>query len=590
DNCDGDLAVSISDSEVSENGCARSQTRTFSAEDGCGNGSSATRTISWIEDTTAPVFGALTSSDFACINDVTFQQATATDNCSDVELTYEDEIEDCRYTTYSKGGWGSPSNSTSGQIRDENFATVFPNGLTIGCSVGSFLFTNAQAIEVYVPSGGGAAVLPAGVTPNPSADVYSNNFADQLIAATLNTQFDAALPSFGLSQGTLGNLTFASGTFAGMTVNSVIAIANDVIGGCSTAYSGVELSAAMEAVNLSFHEGGPSSGALNCIGDSCSYTITRTWTATDACGNSSTATQTINVNDNIAPVVTATGSVANNSNLGCNPSAAAIDAALGSATAVDNCSGSVNVVATDGAVTTDGCTRTQTRTFTATDDCNNSSSATRTISWKYDVEAPVITATGSVANNSNIGCNPSAAAINAALGTATANDLCDGSRTVTSTDGAVTTDGCTRTQTRTFSSIDICGNSSTETRTINWKVDITAPVVTATGSVANNSNIGCNPSAAEINAALGTATAFDNCDGDLPATSTDGAISSDGCTRTQTRTFSSTDICGNTGTATRTISWKVDLVAPVITATGSVANNSNLGCNPSAAAINAALG
>jgi hypothetical protein len=40
----------------------------------------------------------------------------------------------------------------------------------------------------------------------------------------------------------------------------------------------------------------------SCAG---SYSVTRTWTATDSCGNSSTASQTINVQDKTAPVIAA---------------------------------------------------------------------------------------------------------------------------------------------------------------------------------------------------------------------------------------------------------------------------------------------
>src|SRR5205085_492990 len=136
--------------------------------------------------------------------------------------------------------------------------------------------------------------------------------------------------------------------------------------------------------------------------------------------------------------------------LGCNPTTAAINAALGTATATDNC-GPVTPTSTDGLVTINGCVATQTRTWAATDACGNAASSTsRTVTWNVDTIAPVIVATGTTLT---LGCNPTTAAINAALGTATATDNC-GPVTPTSTDGLVTINGCVATQTRTWAATD----------------------------------------------------------------------------------------------------------------------------------------
>src|ERR687884_110308 len=110
---------------------------------------------------------------------------------------------------------------------------------------------------------------------------------------------------------------------------------------------------------------------VNVLG--CTRTQTRTWTATDACGNtagpvSRTITWTV---DTTAPVITATGTTLT---LGCSPSASAIDSALGSATATDNC-GPVAPTPSTGTVTVNGCSRTQTRTWNATDACGNAAVA-----------------------------------------------------------------------------------------------------------------------------------------------------------------------------------------------------------------------
>src|SRR5205085_19356 len=244
-----------------------------------------------------------------------------------------------------------------------------------------------------------------------------------------------------------------------------------------------------------------------------------------------------------APSITATGTT---TTLGCNPTAADIDAALGSATATDNC-GTPTLTSSDAVVVSNGCDRTQTRTWTATDGCDNTSTASRTVSWTFDITAPIITAIGTT---TTLGCNPTAANIDAALGSATATDNC-GTPTLTSTDNTVSSSGCDRTETRTWTATDGCGNSSTASRTVSWTFDITAPTITATGTT---TTLGCNPAAADIDAALGSATATDNC-GTPTVTSIDNTVSSAGCDHTETRTWTATDACGNSSTASRTVSW-----------------------------------
>src|SRR5207237_8583338 len=148
----------------------------------------------------------------------------------------------------------------------------------------------------------------------------------------------------------------------------------------------------------------------------------------------------------------------------------------------------------------------QTKPKTATDASGNTSSVSRTVTWNADSIAPVITATGTTLNLTT--CNPSVSAIDSALGTATATDNC-GPVTANPTTGTITAQGCTRTQTRTWTATDACGNTSSVSRTVTWNADSIAPVITATGTTLNLTS--CNPSVSAIDSALGTATATDNC-------------------------------------------------------------------------------
>ncbi|ANE53219.1 hypothetical protein [Flavisolibacter tropicus] len=92
-------------------------------------------------------------------------------------------------------------------------------------------------------------------------------------------------------------------------------------------------------------------------------------------------------------------------------------------------------------------------------------------------------------------------------------------------------------------------------------VDVQAPVIT----LAPPGVLGCNPTAAQIAAAFGTASVSDNCPIPLTATGVVGAETLvSGCTYSSTKSWTVTDACGNTGTTTQTISFTRDIVPPVI--------------------------
>ncbi|WP_423128874.1 hypothetical protein [Gaoshiqia sp. Z1-71] len=297
---------------------------------------------------------------------------------------------------------------------------------------------------------------------------------------------------------------------------------------------------------------------VRCVGADLSFT----YEVTGDCFGTETCTSTFKVAaDETAPVITADNE---DDDLGCNPTAEEIEAALGGASATDNCDEEVDVDYTDGDVIEDGCMRSKTRTFTAEDECGNEADeVTVTVTWKWDTEAPVITADG---EDDDLGCNPTAEEIEAALGGATAMDGCDGEVDVDYTDGDVISDGCMRSKTRTFTAEDECGNVADEvTVTVTWKWDTEAPVITADNE---DDDLGCNPTAEEIEAALGSATAMDNCDGEVDVDYTDGDVMEDGCMRSITRTFTAEDECGNEADeVTVTVTWKYDLSEPVLQGT-----------------------
>src|SRR5678815_1414775 len=140
-------------------------------------------------------------------------------------------------------------------------------------------------------------------------------------------------------------------------------------------------------------------------------------------------------------------------------------------------------------------------------------------------------------------------------------DAC-GTSTVTQTDGPISSTGCNRSQTRSWSIMDGCSNTATASRTVTWTVDLTPPSISATGTAL----FLCKPVGQDLDNALGTATGTDNC-GVVTISVANSTVSVNGCISTQTRTFTATDACGNTATTSRTVSWATDNNPPVFTGT-----------------------
>src|SRR5678810_428508 len=151
-------------------------------------------------------------------------------------------------------------------------------------------------------------------------------------------------------------------------------------------------------------------------GTGCTRSVVKSWTVTDACGNTATASQTVTYSfDQTAPVITLAPPTA----LGCNPTTAQIAAAFGAATVTDNCSTGLTATGTVGALTGTGCTRSVVKSWTVTDACGNIATASQTVTYSFDQTAPVITLAPATA----LGCNPTAAQIAAAFGAATVTCL-----------------------------------------------------------------------------------------------------------------------------------------------------------------------
>jgi hypothetical protein len=201
------------------------------------------------------------------------------------DLTFVDNICDGALCGFTQGGWGTTcSGGNPGCIRDEFFATVFPNGVVIGDADGmdgdsdfALHFSSSAAVEAFLPANGKPGLLDQDAH-NPT-DSSAGVFAGQLLAAKLNVGFDdaGALDGCkGREELFLGDLIFVDCVDAdliGMSVRDLIELADAVISGALGAgpydldgdgnddVTVSDLSDALDKFNSNFN-GGENNGCL----------------------------------------------------------------------------------------------------------------------------------------------------------------------------------------------------------------------------------------------------------------------------------------------------------------------------------------
>ncbi|MBL7818002.1 MAG: gliding motility-associated C-terminal domain-containing protein, partial [Saprospiraceae bacterium] len=530
DNCDANVNVTIN--EVRTNGsCPDSYTltRTWTATDNCGNTATASQQIT-VEDKTAPVLvGVPANITVECSTVPTAPTVTATDNCdANVNVTLNEV-------------------RTNGSCPD-SYTLTRTWTATDNCGNTA---TASQQITVEDKTAPTLVGVPANITVECSAvptapSVTATDNCDANVNVTLNeVRTNGSCPdSYTLTRtwtatDNCGNTATASQqiTVEDKTAPTLVGVPANITVECSAVPTAPSVTATDNCdanVNVTLNEVRTNGSCPD------SYTLTRTWTATDNCGNTATASQQITVEDKTAPVLVG---VPANITVECSavPTAPSV-------TATDNCDANVNVTLNE--VRTNGScpdSYTLTRTWTATDNCGNTATASQQITVE-DKTAPTLVG---VPANITVECSavPTAPSV-------TATDNCDANVNVTLNE--VRTNGScpdSYTLTRTWTATDNCGNTATASQQITVE-DKTAPTLVG---VPANITVECSavPTAPSV-------TATDNCDANVNVTinevRTNGSCPD---SYTLTRTWTATDNCGNTATASQQITVE-DKTAPVL--------------------------
>ncbi len=460
DNCDLNVSVAFVNDVISNQTCANrfTITRTYRATDACGNTATCTQIIT-VNDQTAPIITCPAPLTVSCANLVPVPNpasVVASDNCGGgVIVTFVGDA------------------TVVGQCVNQftitrTYLVTDACGLTATCI--QIITVNDQTPPVIT--------CPAPVTVACAGDVPAPNI-NAVVAidgcggiVTVIFVGDVIVPGTCANRFTI-NRTYRATDICGnsTTCIQVITVADNIpptltCPGPITVMCANNVPAPNVALVIGVSDNCPGAVTVTFVSDVISnqtcanrFTITRTYRATDICGNFANCTQIITVNDQTPPTLTCPGPVT----VSCASQVPAINTA--SVTGVsDNCAnGLITVVPAGDVISNQTCANrfTISRAYRATDACGNTATCTQIITVN-DQTAPIITCPAPLTVTSvNLVPVPNPASV-------MASDNCGGIVVVAHI-GDVTVPGpCANCFiiTRTYIATDVCGNTATCTQII----------------------------------------------------------------------------------------------------------------------------
>ncbi len=581
--------------------------RTYTLTDGCGNSVSQIWTVQ-VSDTQAPTIENVPlSADLDCGDEVPTGEPTASDNCSEFTLTSSTTSEDqsCGYlTTTSWIATDACGNSaTASQVIafvdsvDPEFSFI-PESVTINCgeefvldtaivnddcSLVTLAWTDESLFDCagsYIRiwrafDGCGNQALESTVVtfidteapvlvgiPSSTEGACGGTPISALVSAVDNCDSEVAVVLTEVSvPGNCGSVVTytwtATDNCGNATTEERTYVLTDTVGpdfsgpidtvfaSCSDNLAELEISALVvtdacsQVATIDFVD--------EEIAADCGAVVIRTYTATDGCGNTSTAQQVIILEDTTAPVFI---SAPENVVSACGESTE--NTAL--PVVEDNCS-EVSITFEDEAAQGQGCSGSLVRHWIATDACGNSSTFDQEIAFA-DNTAPVLV---SFPEDITTGCDQVPVADESAV---VFEDNC--SAATASVSDVIVEGSCSGGYTieRTYTVTDACANSVSATQTI-YVVDEVAPVLFG---VPSDTTISCGE---DLPFALPNAT--DNC---TPTEEiilvVEEQLVPSACGSTLLRIYLASDACGNTTSLVQEINF-IDNVAPIFVSVPSAA-------------------